>query len=283
MKGDLGNEELLDRLFEKYRFDSVMHFAGSIVVPESVENPAKYYENNTYKSYAFIKKCLHYGVQNFIFSSTCAVYGHAESAFIREEHPVNPLSPYARSKLAIEWFLEDFSRGHPEFRYVILRYFNVAGADLEGKIGQSSPEATHLIKLCLQAALKMRDKLLLFGTDYNTADGTCIRDYIHVEDLAVSHLKALDFLKTEKTSTVFNCGYGHGYSVREVIAMAQKVTGVDFAVEEVARRPGDCDRLVAGPEKIKSLLDVELLHDNLEKIIYTAYRWEQTLQQRITS
>ena len=190
----------------------------------------------------------------------------------------SPLS-YARSKLAIEWFLEDLSRGHPEFRYAILRYFNVAGADLEGKIGQSFPNATHLIKLCLQTALRQRDKLQIFGTDYDTPDGTCIRDYIHVEDLSLCHLKALDFLKSERTSTIFNCGYGHGYSVKEVVAMAQKVTGVPFAVEEVERRPGDCARLVAGPEKIKSLLSFSPQHDNLEKIIYSAYRWEQTLQR----
>ena len=278
VQGNYEDELLVESLFKKHRFKTVVHFAGSIIVPESVENPLKYYRNNSLNSLFLVKKCVEHGVSNFIFSSTCAVYGHAQSSLIDEEHPLNPISPYARSKLFVEWVLEDVSRIHPTFNYISLRYFNVAGASLDGNLGQCSPKATHLIKVALLAALDEGKKLQLFGTDYNTFDGTCIRDYIHIEDLAQAHLDALVFLEKEKKSMVLNCGYGRGFSVKEIIEMIKKVTARNFIVEETERRAGDPERLVANSQKIKSLLGWNPLHDNLQKIIETAYRWEKKLQ-----
>ena len=277
VQGDFGNEQLIDSLFTRYGFDSVIHLAGSILVPESVENPLKYYGNNSRKSLSFIKKCVEYGVKNFIFSSTSAVYGNAQNDLIGEDHPLAPLSPYAKSKLFVEWVLQDIGAVNSSFHYAILRYFNVAGASIDGKLGQYFPNATHLMKRCLQAALGIRDRLEIFGSDYPTIDGTCVRDYIHVEDLAQAHLRALDFLHEKKQSMIFNCGYGRGFSVKDVVRMIKKISQTDFNVKETGRRPGDPPRLVSNPQRIKSTLNWCPKHDDLEKIVNSAYKWEKQL------
>ncbi|MCY4524389.1 MAG: UDP-glucose 4-epimerase GalE [Halobacteriovoraceae bacterium] len=276
--GDFQDESLIDALFTKNKFKTVIHFAGSVIVPESVRDPVKYYRNNSLNTLFLIEKCLQHKVANFIFSGTCAVYGYAQSELIDENHPTNPISPYSRSKLFVEWALQDISRVVSSFNYISLRYFNVAGASIDGRLGQSSSNATHLIKKGLIAALNKKEKLPLYGTDYNTFDGTCIRDYIHVDDLAQAHLNALMFLEKEKRSEILNCGYGKGFSVREVVKMIKTVTKKNFTVEETARRAGDADRLVANNQKIKSLLGWRPLHADLKKIIESAYQWEKKLQ-----
>lgn len=278
VEGDLADLNLLDELFSKYKFKSVMHFAGSIVVPESVSNPTLYYSNNTLNSLNLIKMCLKHGTGQFIFSSTAAVYGILPSGYADEETPTMPINPYGYSKLMTEWMLRDTAFAHPEFRYVALRYFNVAGASKTGKIGQSTPNATHLLKIASELAVLKRTSMSIFGEDYATADGTCIRDYIHVDDLAYAHIKALEYLNKGGASQVLNCGYGHGASVKEVISAVEKYTGSKLHVVTGPRRAGDAETLVSKADKIKKILNWKPQYDDLDYIVKTAVEWEKKLQ-----
>lgn len=272
--GDLADELKLDALFSRKKFDAVIHFAGSIVVPESVVDPLKYYSNNTANSLILLNLCKKFDVKKFIFSSTAAVYGMPENNICCESTPTNPINPYGESKLMTEKMLKHFSDSS-DFNYVALRYFNVAGADPDGEIGQSFPQATHLIKVACEAACGTRDHIKLFGADYPTQDGSCVRDYIHVSDLADAHVKALEYLGKGGSSQILNCGYGHGFSVKEVISKVKKVTGVDFKVEETCARAGDPASLTAKSDLIKSVLGWKPHYDDLEFIIKCAYNWEK--------
>jgi UDP-glucose 4-epimerase len=275
-QGNVGDKSTLRRLFEYHSVTAVIHFAGSVVVPESVANPLAYYANNTVASRTLIEACVQAGVKHFIFSSTAAVYGMPEHNPITEAAEPMPINPYGRSKLMTEWMLEDAARAH-DFRYVALRYFNVAGADPAGRTGQSAANATHLIKRACQAALGRIPALDIFGTDYPTADGTGVRDYIHVTDLVAAHAKALDHLESGGASAVLNCGYGHGFSVRQVIDTVTKVTGRKIATREGPRRPGDAAALVADSSKLQAQLGWRPAHDDLEEIVSTAFAWERRL------
>ena len=275
---DLADEKALTEAVSNGRFDAVLHFAASIVVPESVSDPLKYYSNNTANTLRLIKACVDYGIEKFIFSSTAAVYGMPSSGYADETAPPAPMNPYGASKLMSEQILRDTSLAHG-LKYVVLRYFNVAGADPLLRMGQRTPNATHLIKVCCQAALGLRDRVEIFGVDYPTKDGTGVRDYIHVEDLASAHLAALSYLNDGGESSIFNVGYGEGSTVREVIEMVKKVSGVDFKVVESPRRPGDPAMLVASNEKIKNTGRWEPRYNNLEKIITDAWRWERKLNR----
>ena len=274
IEGDLSNHKLLDDTIKNFNIDAVMHFAGSIVVPESVENPIKYYKNNTENSLNLINICVKNNVKNFIFSSTAAVYGVLEQGEAKEDLDLRPINPYGQSKLMTELMLKDTSEAVDNFNYVALRYFNVSGADPDGKIGQAFPGATHLIKVNCEAAVGKREKTYIFGTDYPTEDGTCIRDYIHVSDLAAAHLSALEFLFEKKESQVFNCGYGEGFSVKEVVTAVKQVTKKDFIVEEVGRRAGDPPILVSNAEKIRLNTNWKPQYNDLNFIIKTAFEWE---------
>ena len=279
VEGDTGDMTLVRRILEEYGIRSVLHFAAHIVVPESVADPMKYYGNNTCNTRNLLACCAEAGVERFIFSSTAAVYGIPEEIPIAEDTPVRPINPYGSSKLMSEWMLRDLGAASG-LRYVILRYFNVAGADPEGWIGQSTPEATHLIKVACQVLTGRRARIEIFGTDYPTPDGTCIRDYIHVDDLADAHLKALDYLAAGGDSTILNCGYGHGYSVREVLDAVQRVSGAPLAMVESGRRPGDPPALTANSERIRQTLGWAPRHDDLDFIVETALRWERKLASR---
>ncbi|MCB5177291.1 MULTISPECIES: UDP-glucose 4-epimerase GalE [Microvirga] len=276
--GDVGDQALVSRIVDEHGIESILHFAAKIVVPESVADPLTYYLNNTVKSRALIEAAVTTGVKNFIFSSTAAVYGNAEAELLSEDVPVSPINPYGRTKLMTEWMLEDASRAHG-LRYAVLRYFNVAGADPKGRSGQSTPQATHLIKVAAQAALGQRPHLEVFGTDYDTKDGTCVRDYIQVTDLARAHLAALRHIRHGGDCITMNCGYGHGASVLDVINVVKKVSGSDFEVRYSPRRPGDPAALVAKVSRIRSL-GWEPQHDDLEEIVDQALRWERSLAER---
>ncbi len=274
--GDLSDTAALESVFQRFGFKTVLHFAASIVAPESVGNPLKYYSNNTRNTLNLLQACVRNSVERFIFSSTAAVYGMPATGIADEESPLTPINPYGTSKLMSEWMLRDAASAHG-LKYVALRYFNVAGADPAARMGQRTPEATHLIKVCCQAALGIRDSVSIFGTDYRTHDGTGIRDYIHIEDLANAHLAALKYLENGNPSTVLNVGYGKGSSVREVIELAHKVSGVNFPVFESPRRPGDPAELVAKADRIRDVLGWQPGYDNLETIIRDAWRWELKL------
>lgn len=276
-EGDLADKEKLTALFEAEKFEAVMNFAGSIVVPESVERPLDYYANNTQNALSLLMTCRQYEVHKFIFSSTAAVYGMPESGICSETTPLAPINPYGTSKLMTEWMLRDYACANQDFHYIALRYFNVAGADLKARIGQQTPKATHLIKTACEVACGKREKIFVFGTDYDTLDGTCIRDYIHVEDLASAHIKALEYLENNGPSNIFNVGYGHGFSVKEVLDTFQKVIDRPICVEEVGRRAGDADKLIANSTKIRQTLQWRPLYDDLEIILKTAYEWERKL------
>ncbi len=275
--GDVGDQELVTETLKKYGVDAIIHFAGSIIVPESVENPLLYYRNNTANSRTLIEASVTCGVPHFIFSSTAAVYGNPEQNPVAEDAALRPMSPYGTSKLMTELMLADVAAAH-DFRYVALRYFNVAGADPAGRSGQSTPRATHLIKVACETASGQRSGMQVFGTDYPTRDGTCIRDYIHVTDLARAHTAALRHLRAGGKSDVFNCGYSEGFTVSEVIAAVKKVSGADFNVQLAARRPGDPAAIVAASEKIRSTLGWSPEHNDLEEIVSNALGWEQRLQ-----
>jgi UDP-glucose 4-epimerase len=273
---DLADAATLDTLFSKEKFDAVTHFAAHIVVDESVREPIKYYRNNFVNALTLIETCLRHKVDRFIFSSTAAVYGIPERVPVTEAALLLPINPYGASKRMVEQVLQDVSHASG-LRYVALRYFNVAGADPESRIGQKYKDATHLITVSLRAALGLRKELNIFGTDYETPDGTCIRDYIHVDDLIDAHVLALDHLSRGGTSRVFNCGYGHGFSVREVVEEVKRVTGIDFPVQETGRREGDPPALIADSLLIRQELGWKPRYDDLAFIIKTAWDWETRL------
>ncbi len=277
--GDVGDADLVARLIREHEVDSIVHFAARIVVPESVADPLGYYLNNTSKARTLIESAVNGGVKTFIFSSTAAVYGETSSEPVSEETPLAPISPYGRSKLMVEWMLEDAARAY-DFRYVSLRYFNVAGADPQGRLGQSTPNATHLIKRGVQTALGLYPQLEIFGQDYPTRDGTCVRDYIQVTDLIDAHMDALAYLRSGGASLVCNCGYGHGQTVREVIDVVKRVSGVDFKVVLAPRRPGDPATIVARADRAKKALGWTPKRDNLDDMVRQALDWERRLHNR---
>ena len=257
----------------------MIHFAASLVVPESVSDPLKYYMNNTANTANVIRCCIKHNVNKFIFSSTAATYGEPDAEFIpvNEECPTKPINPYGSSKLMSETVLKDTAFAFPDFKYVVFRYFNVAGASNDGKIGQSTEGATHLIKIAAETACGKREKMFVFGDDYDTEDGTCIRDYIHVEDLASAHLKGLEYLNAGNDSNTFNCGYGYGYSVLEVLNTMRKVSGVDFTADMKERRAGDPSILISDNSKIRKVMNWNPKYDDLELICETALNWEKKL------
>ena len=273
--GDLGDVDCIDEVLDTYKPDAVMHFAASIKVGESVQKPFLYYKNNTINTVNLLECMLKHGVNRFIFSSTAAVYGIPEKIPVDEDAPLQPINPYGSSKMMTEYMLKDIAYAQKEFRYISLRYFNVAGADRDARIGQKYGEASHLITRALKTAKGELGKLQIFGTDYDTADGTCIRDYIHVDDLADAHILAMEHLYDGGASALYNCGYGHGYSVREVVEEAKRVTGVDFPVEETDQREGDAPALVADSSRLKRELNWKPKYDDLSYIIKTAWEWEK--------
>lgn len=275
---DLSDEAQLEKTLRDYQVRTVLHFAASIIAPESVSKPLDYYGNNTCNTMRLLKACVKTGVEKFIFSSTAAVYGMPESGIAAEDSPTLPINPYGTSKLMSEWMLRDTALAHG-LRYAALRYFNVAGADPRARMGQRVKDATHLIKVCCQAALGLRSSVSIYGTDYPTPDGTGIRDYIHIEDLASAHLSALSHLEKGGESLTVNVGYGRGSSVREVIDVVHRVTGVRFPVVEDARRPGDPAMLVARADRIREELDWSPRYADLETIVADAWRWEQRLAE----
>jgi len=278
-RGDCGDESLIGKLIAEHKVDAVIHFAGSVVVPDSVADPLSYYLNNTVRARALIAAVVAAKVRHFIFSSTAAVYGTPALYPVAEDAPLSPESPYGRSKLMVEQILADTSAAH-DFRFAALRYFNVAGADPAGRTGQSTRGATHLIKVASEAAFGKRDGLVIYGTDYPTPDGTCIRDYIHVTDLVAAHAEALAYLRGGGRSLVANCGYGRGYSVRDVVDTVKRVSGRDFKVTMGERRPGDAVAVVADPALAKVCLGWRPALDNLDKIVANALAWEEALGRR---
>lgn len=277
--GDLSDRDTLEATFARHRFSTVLHFAAAIIAPESVSLPLKYYGNNTRNTLGLLETCVRHNVRRLIFSSTAAVYGFPDGGVASEESTPAPINPYGTSKLMSEWMLRDTSAAHG-LQYVALRYFNVAGADPQARMGQRTPEATHLIKVACQAALGARESVCIYGTDYPTPDGTGIRDYIHIEDLAAAHLSALDYLERGGEPTAMNVGYGRGSSVREVLEIVREVSGVNFKSLEADRRPGDPASLVAKADKIGRLTGWQPKHDDLRTIIADAWRWESKLAGR---
>jgi UDP-glucose 4-epimerase len=273
--GDVADTELVLRLVQSHRIDAILHFAAKIVVPESVVDPLNYYLNNTVKTHALLQAAVRGSVKHFVFSSTAAVYGNTGSTSVSETAAPAPLSPYGRSKLMSEYMLVDASEAY-DLRYVTLRYFNVAGADPAGRLGQSTPGATHLIKVALETALRRRSYMSIYGSDYPTPDGTCVRDYVHVSDLARAHLAALDHLRNGDESRTLNCGYGRGYSVREVVDTVRNITGVDFEIRQSPRRAGDPASIVANSDQLMKLGWKPQLND-LPKMIEHAHNWEKRL------
>ena len=274
--GDTGDKDLVNQVLRDEDIDTVMHFAAWTIVPESVEQPLIYYLNNTCNARTLIECCIENGVDNFVFSSTAAVYGIPGNSFCSEDTPTVPINPYGSSKLMAEQILRDACAAN-DMRHVILRYFNVAGCDPDGEIGQSTEGATLLIKVACEAATGKRDLIRIFGTDYPTPDGTGIRDYIHVQDLAAAHLSAMDYLNRGSDSVTLNCGYGHGYSVREVLDTVQQVGHNKLNIIETDRRTGDPPALVAEPALLRQLLDWQPHHDNLQEIVEHALLWERKI------
>ena len=274
-----GDQSRIAALIAEHAIDTIIHFAASLVVPDSMRDPLGYYRNNTVNSRALIETAVKSGIRYFIFSSTAAVYGNPERVPVYEEHPTVPMSPYGSSKLMTEIMLRDADVAH-ELPHVILRYFNVAGADPLGRSGQSTKGATQLIKVAAETALRLRPKLEVFGTDYPTPDGTCIRDYIHVSDLVRAHSDALAYLRRGGASVTLNCGYGRGFSVLEVIETVKRVADVNFRVERAARRPGDPARIVAGCDRIRAILNWQPRFDKLQTIVAHTLAWEEKLLAR---
>jgi UDP-glucose 4-epimerase len=277
--GETGDQPLVSKLIREHSVVEIIHFAASIIVPDSVRDPLGYYRNNTANSRALIECAVKGGVRHFIFSSTAAVYGNPATIPVPEDAPTQPISPYGWSKLMTEIMLSDASRAHG-LTHVILRYFNVAGADPNNRTGQSSPTATHLIKVAAETALGLRPKLQVFGTDYPTPDGTCIRDYIHVSDLVRAHSDALRHLRCGAPSLTLNCGYGHGFSVLEVIETVKRVSSLDFKVEMAPRREGDPAQIVAASERARATLGWQPRFDDLSTIVGHALAWERELMRR---
>lgn len=278
VQGDVSDSQLVGKILSDYDVDTVIHFAGSTIVSESVINPLKYYWNNTCATRNLLEQCEKYGVKNFIFSSTAAVYGMPESGYAKEDSPKAPINPYGSSKLMTEMMLKDLSLA-TDMNFVALRYFNVAGCDPQTRIGQSTPNATLLIKVACETAVGKRPEVSIFGTDYDTDDGTCIRDFIHVEDLADAHLRALDYLRDGGESTQLNVGYGHGYSVREVLDVVQRIDGKPLNIVEKERRAGDPPVLISVAEKVRTKLEWSPKYDDLDVIVKTALDWEYRLAE----
>jgi len=276
--GDTGDRELVSRLLRDHQVTKVLHFAAHTIVPESVSNPLKYYGNNTCSTRNLLQCCQEAGVKNFVFSSTAAVYGIPAGGICAEDSPTQPINAYGTSKLMSEWMLRDLAAASP-LRYVVLRYFNVAGCDPGGRIGQTTLKATLLTKVAAETAVGKRPHISIFGTDYPTSDGTGIRDYIHVEDLASAHLKALDYLDAGGASQTINCGYGHGYSVREVISTVNRVHGTPLKTIEEPRRAGDPPSLIAKVDRVREILGWQPQFDDLEVIVRSQLAWEKRLQQ----
>jgi UDP-glucose 4-epimerase len=276
--GDVGDMTLLTRVMQEHAVDTVMHFAAKTIVPESVRDPLRYYANNTCMTRNLLESCRQAGVSQFVFSSTAAVYGMPAAGVAQEEMPLAPINPYGTSKLMSEWILRDLA-AVTDFRYVSLRYFNVAGSDPQCRIGQATAKATLLIKVACEAVVGKRSHVSIYGTDYPTPDGTGVRDYIHVTDLATAHLNALDYLRTGGAARVLNCGYGHGYSVREVLDSVQRVAGRKLDIRMEPRREGDPPSLVARAEGVRKLLGWAPKLDNLDTIVTHALRWEERLQR----
>jgi UDP-glucose 4-epimerase len=279
VRGDLEDRSAIDRVIRAFRPEAVMHFAAYIQVEESVREPLKYYRNNVANTLNLLEVLRAYGVGNFVYSSTAAVYGIPEKIPVSEDAPMSPINPYGMTKVMIERVMADLAES-ADFRYVALRYFNVAGADSGGQLGQAYKEATHLITRALKTALGEFPKLYVYGTDYPTPDGTCIRDYIHVDDLAEAHVKAMDYLLGTGKSVVMNCGYGSGYSVKEVVDTAKRVTGIDFPVEETGRRAGDPPALIADSAKLRRETGWSPKYNDLEYIVRTAWEWEKKLKKK---
>jgi UDP-glucose 4-epimerase len=279
VQGDIADIALVRETIRRHGVTALAHFAAKIVVPDSVADPLGYYRANTVKSRALLEAVVAEGVAHVIFSSTAAVYGEPAVVPVPEELPLAPINPYGRSKLMTEWMLEDAARAHG-LRYVVLRYFNVAGADPRGRTGQSTANATHLIKVATQTALGQRAQIEVFGTDYPTPDGSCLRDYIQVSDLAAAHLVALNHLRADGASLTLNCGYGRGYSVLEVLDVVRRVSGREFAVKLSPRRPGDPAQIVARADRIRAELGWVPQHDDLEAIVRQALDWEDALAKR---
>jgi len=279
IEGNTGDKELVSSILKQHNVEAVLHFAAHTIVPESVENPLKYYANNTCCTRNLLECCSDAGVKHLIFSSTAATYGELETGFASEETPTAPINPYGSSKLMSEQMIKDLSFA-TDLTHVILRYFNVAGSDPDGQIGQSTKNATLLIKVAAEVATAKREKLLVFGTDYPTPDGTGIRDYIHVSDLAAAHIDALDYLRAQGESVTLNCGYGHGYSVKEVIDAINKENGSPINVEEMPRRAGDPPELVSIAKKIRSTLGWKPQYDDLNLIVRTSLNWEKKLAKQ---
>jgi UDP-glucose 4-epimerase len=276
--GEVGDMALVSRLLAERQVDTVLHFAAHTVVPESVALPLKYYANNTCSTRSLLQACIENDVQHFVFSSTAAVYGIPEQGYASEDSPTRPINAYGTSKLMSEWMLRDVAAVNP-LRYVVLRYFNVAGSDPNGRIGQATPGATLLTKVACEAMVGKRGHVSIFGTDYPTPDGTGVRDYLHVEDLASAHLRALEYLRAAGPSVTLNVGYGHGYSVREVLAMVEAVGGKPLVIREEPRRAGDPAYLVAKAERIRTELGWQPRHDDLRAIVASSLAWERKLQR----
>ncbi|MBL4607754.1 MAG: UDP-glucose 4-epimerase GalE [Pseudomonadales bacterium] len=279
IEGNVGDQDLVSNIIQSRNIESVIHFAAHTIVPESVTNPLKYYGNNTANTRSLLECCQNNGVKHVIFSSTAAVYGVLEGGVAREDTPTNPINPYGTSKLMSEWMLRDLS-AVTDLSHVVLRYFNVAGCDPECRIGQNTPNATLLIKVAAEVAVGKREALYVFGTDYDTPDGTGVRDFIHVEDLASAHIKALDYLRAGGESNTFNCGYGHGYSVREVINAMEQELGKPIKVIEETRRAGDPPCLISDCGAIKKTLKWEPQYDDINKIVKTSLDWERKLLEQ---
>jgi UDP-glucose 4-epimerase len=276
--GDAADENLVERVISAHGVESIIHFAGSVVVPDSMRDPLAYYRNNTMTTRSLLNVAVKCGINRFIFSSTAAVYGNPDQMPVPENAPTRPLSPYGSSKLMTEIMLHDVASVHG-MNYIVMRYFNVAGADPKARIGLATVGATHLLKIAVEAATGQRAKVDVFGTDYPTPDGSCIRDFIHVSDLAQAHRAALSYLRGGGASTTLNCGYGRGYSVIETIEAVRKVSGRNFAIQHAARRPGDIMTMVADTRRIRNLLDWTPQYDNLETIAAHALAWEEKLSR----
>jgi len=276
--GNVGDRKITDALLAEHQVDTIIHFAAHTIVPESVSNPLKYYGNNTCATRSLLEAASQAGVKHFVFSSTAAVYGVPESGLASEDTPTQPINPYGTSKLMSEWMLRDLCSATP-MRYVALRYFNVAGCDTQGRIGQSTRAATLLVKVACEVAVGRRPYLSVFGTDYPTPDGTGVRDYIHVEDLATAHVNALGYLRDGGRSLVANCGYGHGYSVREVVRSVEKIAGISLAVREEPRRAGDPPQLIARASKVRDVLGWTPKLDDIDTIVRSSLEWERRLQR----
>jgi len=276
--GNVGDRELVDRLLDEHHVDTIIHFAAHTIVPESVSNPLKYYGNNTCATRSLLESAARAGVKHFVFSSTAAVYGIPADGQASEETATAPINAYGTSKLMSEWMLRDLCAATP-MRHVVLRYFNVAGCDTQGRIGQSTRAATLLVKVACEVAVGKRPHLSVFGTDFPTPDGTGVRDYIHVEDLATAHVNALSYLRDGGKSLVANCGYGHGYSVREVVSSVEKIAGIKLTVREEPRRAGDPPALIAKADKVRQVLGWSPRLDDLDTIVRSALEWERRLQR----